>query len=631
LVVEDEAIVALDLTERLTRLGYRVVGAVATGEEAIVNAAEHRPDLVLMDVRLAGEIDGTEAAGKIRELGDIPVVYLTAHSDPQTIARVTSSEPFGYILKPFAERELHIQIEIALYRHSAERRVRESEEQMRTIMDTAQDGIMAVDARGTIVSVNPALGEIFGYGEEELIGRDVSALLPGFGRLMEKDDAHWCLRTRDGKVLGSVREFTGRRKDQSEIPLEIALSRKSGLHRGNYIAIVRDLRRRKRLEQELKKRVEELRELDRRKDEFLATLSHELRNPLAPIRNAATILKRADIGEPKLRWCCDIIDEQVAQMSRIMEDLLDISRITRGQLEVRKQWVQLAEVVNNALDACRPLIEGAGHSVSVNLPAGETQLFADGARLSQVLCNLIANAAKYMDVNGRIELSARIEGEQIAIAVRDWGIGIAPEFLPRLFEMFSQADSRLERSRGGLGIGLAVVRSLVDLQGGTVEAFSAGPAQGSTFTVRLPYAANAPQSAEQTKSKIDKPVEPQETAAPAKRVLIVDDNQMQARSLGMLLELWGCEVRLAYDAPGALAALNSFAADAALIDIGLPGMNGHDLARQIRAAPQWRGIKLVAQTGWGRDSDFERSTQAGFDHHLTKPIDHQSLAKMLRG
>src|SRR5262245_40391717 len=469
LVVEDEAIVALDLTERLNGLGYQVVGAVAKGEEAIAAAAEYFPDLILMDMRLAGAIDGAEAATRIHELRDIPIVYLTAHSDPQTISRVTSSEPFGYILKPFAERELRIQIEIALYRHSVEQRVRQSEEQMRTIMDTAQDGIMAVDGQGLIVSVHPALGDIFGYSEEELIECEVNTILPGFSRLLDiEENDHGWLRTHNGKVIGSVREFTGRRKDQSEIPLEIALSRKSGLQRGNYIGIVRDLRRRKRLERELKQRVEELRDLDRRKDEFLATLSHELRNPLAPIRNAATILKRADLNDPKLRWCCDIIDEQVAQMSRIMEDLLDISRITRGQLEVRKQWVRLADVVNNALESCRSLVDSGGHAVKVDLPAEDIQLFADETRLKQVLGNLIANAAKYMDIKGRIELSAKVEGEQIAISVRDWGIGIAPEFLPKLFEMFSQADSRLERSRGGLGIGLAVVRSLVDLQGGTV-------------------------------------------------------------------------------------------------------------------------------------------------------------------
>ena len=628
LVVENEAIVALDLTERLSRLGYRVVATVAEGESALAAVIEHEPDLVLMDIRLMGAMDGIEASQQISQERDVPIVYLTAHSDPQTLAKACLTLPFGYILKPYTERELHTQLEIALYRHRAERQIRENEEKLRSVMDTAPDGIMAIDNDGVIVSSNPAAHEIFGYAEGEMTGRNAGILMPGLNPILVKDDPLWSLRTSGGKVLGAVREITGKRKDGTSIPIELAVSSKNGEQHGNYIGIVRDLSRRKRLENQLVQVVDDLREADRRKDEFLATLSHELRNPLAPIRNAATILTRVDLADPKLRWCCEIVDRQVGLMTRLLEDLLDVNRITRGTLILRKEWVDFREIVRNIVATCSADIEAAGHKLVLEVPDDDTRLYVDAVRLTQVLSNLVSNAGKYMDGKGVVRLAAMSEDGQFVVKVQDSGIGISAELLPHIFEMFRQAENNSERSRGGLGIGLALVKSLVDLHGGSVEAQSAGLGEGSVFTVRLPLMPVDAVQAETNAAAAKKASRPEPSKS--KRLLVVDDNKLQAQSLGLLLELRGYQVRLAYDGPGALATLGEYSPDVALIDLGLPGMSGYELARHIREQMRSQNIMLIAQTGWGRDSDRLKSRQAGFNHHLTKPVDHQILEKILQ-
>ena len=627
LVVEDEAIVALDLSQRLTRLGYRVVDTVSEGEKALAAVLEHSPDLVLMDLRLAGAQNGIATAQQIAQVSDVPVVYLTAHSDSETLAQACLTGPFGYILKPFDERELHTQLEIALYRHGAERRVRESEARLRSIMDTAADCIMEIDDNGTLLDYNPAAEQIFGYAAGEMAGGNACILMPDFSRILRKDENQWSLKPGGGNVLGEVQELNAIRKDGAVIPVELTVSRKDGPQKRTYIGIVRNISRRKQLENKLKQLVDDLRETDRRKDEFLATLSHELRNPLAPIRNAATILKSVDPADDKFQWCCDILDAQVEHMSRLLEDLLDVSRIARGSLLLRQEWLDFREIMGHIVAACRSDVEAAGHQLVVDLPDKEVILFADRARLTQIFGNLLTNAAKFMDGNGVVRFTAKSENQTIVVQVQDSGIGIAPDFLPHVFEMFKQADSSVERSRCGLGIGLALVKSLVELHGGTVEAYSVGRNQGSVFTVRLPITV-APANV-----KAPANVAPDSETARAlirgKKVLIVDDNKLQAQSLGMLLRLWGHETHLVYDGAAALASLNEFPADVALIDIGLPDMNGDEVAGQIRRQPQWRRMTLIAQTGWGRDSDRVKTAQAGFDHHLTKPLDHQLLEKIL--
>jgi signal transduction histidine kinase/CheY-like chemotaxis protein len=461
-----------------------------------------------------------------------------------------------------------------------------------------------------------------------MIGLDADELMPSLHVMIDKDDDQGFVKTRGGSILSAVREVSGKRKDGAMLPLEITLSKTNDSLQRNYIGIVRNISRRKQLENKLRGMVDDLRETDRRKDEFLATLSHELRNPLAPIRSVSDILKSLDIADPNFRWCCEILDGQMGLVTRLMEDLLDVGRISRGSLILHKESVDFREIVRTLIATCSPEVEAAGHNLVVDIADNDIKMFVDPVRLTQILSNLVNNAAKYMDGHGEVRFTAQCQRDELVIQVQDSGIGISADFLPYVFEMFRQADSSLERNRGGLGIGLALVKSLVELHGGRVEASSAGLGQGSTFTVRLPLAPVGSIAADMRPAAAEKNGRPAPTSK-SKRILIVDDNKLQAQSLGLLVQLWGYEVRLAYDGPSALAALGEYSADVALIDIGLPGISGYEVARQIREQPQWRHMTLIAQTGWGRDSDRDNSEQAGFDHHFTKPLNHNALEKVL--
>jgi PAS domain S-box-containing protein len=372
------------------------------------------------------------------------------------------------------------------------------------------------------------------------------------------------------------------------------------------------------LDQMLQQREEALREADRRKDEFLATLAHELRNPLAPIRNAAKMLQ-ADRGQ-KLGWAANIIDRQTGTMARLLDDLLDVSRITRGTLTVRRERVRLRELVSGALETAQPLIEERGHRLTVAVPEA-LELDADPVRLEQVLSNLLTNAAKYTDRGGLIELSARIRDEHLEIDVKDSGIGLAAESLEALFSIFSQVKSTLHRSEGGVGIGLALVKGIVELHGGSVTAKSAGLGQGSEFIVRLP---------------LSRSLLAGETAAPSppvrvarRRVLVVDDNRDGAETLGVLLELAGHEVRVTHSGRGALDEVTNAPPEVAIIDIGMSDLNGYEVARGIRATDSGKSMLLIALTGWGQEEDKADAYAAGFDAHLTKPPDLALLQGLL--
>jgi PAS domain S-box-containing protein len=369
----------------------------------------------------------------------------------------------------------------------------------------------------------------------------------------------------------------------------------------------------------------QLKEADHRKDEFLATLAHELRNPLAPVRNAVQVLRLKGPADPELRWSRDVIDRQVAHLTRLIDDLLDVSRITRNRLELRKEPVELAEVVKGAVETSRPLIEECGHELTLTLPSEPVYVDADLVRLAQVFMNLLTNAAKYTERGGRIWLTAERNGAEVAVRVRDTGVGIPAEKLPRLFEMFFQVDRSLERSQGGLGIGLSLVRRLVELHGGTVKAQSAGLGKGSEFTVRLPVlpGALAVQPTEES------PDERALTAATCRRILVVDDARDNADALAMLLQLAGNEVETAYDGLAAVEAAERWRPDVVLLDIGMPKLNGYDACRRIREQPWGTTIVLVALTGWGQEEDKRRTSEAGFDGHLVKPVDPVALTKML--
>lgn len=368
---------------------------------------------------------------------------------------------------------------------------------------------------------------------------------------------------------------------------------------------------------------EALKDADRRKDEFLATLAHELRNPLAPIRNALHIMQKQKASPQMLKEARDMMERQVDQMVRLVDDLLDVSRITLGKLELRRQPILLQQVIESALETSRPLIEATGHTLVLQQTDDPLPLNADLTRLAQVFSNLLNNAAKYTEPGGTITLSsARVDGEAV-ICVKDNGIGIPAEMLPRIFEMFTQVDNSMERSQGGLGIGLTLVRSLVDMHGGRIEVASAGTGQGSMFTVYLPLV-----QPEEREEHPDNTPELQ-AAFQGKRILVVDDNIPSAKTMGWTLELLGHDVRLAHEGEEALALAREYQPHAILLDIGLPGMNGYDICRALRQEAGLEHCTIIAQTGWGQQEHRRRSKDAGFDHHLVKPVDMEQLQAAL--
>ncbi len=378
----------------------------------------------------------------------------------------------------------------------------------------------------------------------------------------------------------------------------------------------RDVTERKATEQSLE-------EADKRKDEFLATLAHELRNPLAPIRSSIHILSMSARGDATAERVCEIMERQVAQMVRLVDDLLEISRITRGSIELRREETTLAEIVRTAVDTSQPAIAAGGHQLSVSIPPESITLYGDSVRLAQVISNLLNNAAKYTDRGGQIWLSAERGQGEIVLRVRDNGIGIPTEMAPLVFDMFMQVDRTASRAQGGLGIGLTLVKRLVEMHGGSVAVQSPGPHLGSTFTVRLPTAAQQEGANAQTPAS-------QAVPKPRRKVLVVDDNRDAASSLGMLLKMLGSEAQVANDGPTALAIMESFQPEIVLLDLGMPGMDGFQVAERIRTDGRYPHVKLFALTGWGQEADRERTRAAGFDHHLVKPVSMEQIEQLLK-
>jgi signal transduction histidine kinase/DNA-binding response OmpR family regulator len=377
---------------------------------------------------------------------------------------------------------------------------------------------------------------------------------------------------------------------------------------------------------------QEINEANQGKDEFLAMLAHELRNPLAPILTALEILRRTDVDPRTLDQPRETMERQIRHIARLIDDLLDISRITRGKIELRKEPLDLREQIERAVETSRPLIEARQHTLEVRMPAEPIPLLADGTRLEQIFANLLNNSAKYTEPGGRITVAAERRGTEVVVAVRDNGIGIAPAHLPKVFDLFMQADRSLDRSFGGLGIGLTLVRRLVELHGGRVQAYSAGLGQGSEFTVRLPLFEQAG-AAELGRSEASGPTTAAETAERSaensRRVLVVDDNRDAAETLALMLELHGHQVKVAHDGRSGLKVAREYQPDVILLDIGLPHLNGYEVARSLRANGPARLPLLVAMTGYGQEEDRRKSREAGFDRHLVKPVDPELLLRLL--
>jgi CheY-like chemotaxis protein/two-component sensor histidine kinase len=370
---------------------------------------------------------------------------------------------------------------------------------------------------------------------------------------------------------------------------------------------------------------EKLRESDRRKDEFLAMLAHELRNPLAPIGAAASLLQRARLDEDLVRKTSQIIGRQVAHMTELIDDLLDVSRVTRGQVELDEAALDMRDIVTDAVEQVMPLVRARGQQLDVDVPVQDMRVMGDKKRLVQVLANLLNNAAKYTQEGGRLQLRAVVNGDAVAVEVADNGIGMAPELVARAFDLFAQAERTSDRASGGLGLGLALVKSLVELHGGTVTCASAGPGRGSRFTVTLPRLAAA------AAPDVPHDAAPGRAQRGSLRIMVVDDNVDAAATLAMLLEAAGHSVVIEHEPLRALERARTDALQVCLLDIGLPGMDGYELARRLRAQPATAHALLVAITGYGQDSDRQLASEAGFDRHLVKPIDLDTLQAALAG
>jgi two-component system CheB/CheR fusion protein len=499
-------------------------------------------------------------------------------------------------------------------RKRAEEELRKSEEQLRAIFNQTTVGIAQTDLTGRFLFVNQRYCEIVGRPMEEVLRLRMQDLT-------HPEDLPHNLALFERMIAGGpafVLEKRYIRPDGSYVWVSSSVSvvKDPQGHPQYTIVVVQDITDRKKAEEAIK-------EANSRKDEFLAMLVHELRNPLAPISNTLKLMQLRGIQDPVLKRSLDIMDRQVQHLTRLVDDLLDISRITQGKITLRKEPVELRILLTHAVETSRSLIETHQHELSVSLPERPIYVEVDPIRLEQVVVNLLTNAAKYTDPGGRIGLICESEEDQVVIRVWDTGIGIPSEMLDQIFDLFTQIDQSLARSRGGLGIGLTLVRSLVEMHGGSVSAYSAGLNQGSEFVVRLPISPKTP---------LEQPHVISETTKRDQqrlRILVVDDNIDAAVTLGEMLELWGHEVRVVYDGLSAIETASSYQPDIIILDIGLPRMNGYEVARKLRQEANLSQITLVALTGYGQGEDQDPFREAKFDYHFTKPIDLAALRRIL--
>jgi PAS domain S-box-containing protein len=511
-------------------------------------------------------------------------------------------------------------------RRRTESELREQREWLRVTLESIGDAVIATDMEGRVTFLNPVSEELTGWRAAEAVGRP---LLEVF-HIVNEETRHPAENPvakvlREGTVAGLSNHTILISRSGREIPIDDCAAPILG-NQGELLGVVmvfHDVVERRKLERELSLRAARLAEADRRKDEFLAMLAHELRNPLAPIRNALHLLGVPGVSPAALQRVREMMERQVHHMVRLVDDLLDVSRITRGKVQLRLEPLEVSSLIERVSEETRPSMEAKGHVFSVSLPAEPIVLDVDPTRLDQVLLNLLQNAAKFTGPGGRIELAASRDGGGVRISVRDTGIGIEPELLPRIFEPFMQADQSLDRSQGGLGVGLTLARSLVEMHGGTLTAFSEGLGRGSELVVWLPARREPVASPDQKGGTGER-----KGVRPDRRVLVVDDNRDSAESIALLAEIWGYEVRTAHDGPSALEAAVTSPPEVVLLDIGLPGMDGYEVARRFRQE-RGGGVVLIAMTGYGMDEDRQRSRDAGFDHHLVKPVDPEALRTLL--
>jgi PAS domain S-box-containing protein len=493
-----------------------------------------------------------------------------------------------------------------------------SEIRYRRLFEAAKDGILILDTHhGRITDANPFMCQLLGYSHNDFMGKELWEI----GLFSDKSANEAAVRELQQNGYARYEHLPLESRRGQRVEVEVVANVYQEDHQPVIQCNIRDISERSRLEKRMKEQAAALADLHRRKDEFLAMLSHELRNPLAPISNAVQLLRLQENEDQLQQQARTIIERQVGQLKLLIDDLLEVSRITTGRIQLHQERVVVSGIVERALETARPLMKQHRHELTVTIPPQPIWLYADAARLEQVVVNLLTNATKYTDEGGHIWLTVEQEGDEAVLRVRDTGVGIAPELLPRIFDLFTQAERSLARSEGGLGIGLALVQRLVELHRGRVEAHSS-LGRGSEFVVRLPVVLTpAPPPLPSTKT--NKPTDL------SLRVLVVDDNVDSAESMAMVLRASRHEVRTIHDGPTALEAALDYRPDVVLLDIGLPKLDGYEVAKKLRQQLVLKNVVLVAMTGYGQESDRQRSREAGFNYHLVKPVDQKQLSEVL--
>ena len=504
----------------------------------------------------------------------------------------------------------------------SERLLWNSREQARVTLASIDDAVITTDTHGRVTFLNAVAESLTGWSHEEAKGRPLDEVFKLLDRAaMDAAD----LAQSDAPQRAVLVDRTGVQRviDDGVAPIRTLQGDVAGV-----VLSFRDVSERQRLEDELRRRADDLAESDRRKDEFLAMLAHELRNPLASISNALQIVQQTgDVpGAGKLRYSSSILERQVRQMVRLVDDLLDVSRISRGRIELRKTVIDIGPVARDAVEATQSVFALRSQQVSIDLPDQPVYVDADSVRLGQAIGNLLHNAGKFTPMGGHIALKVSAQGDSMMLTVTDNGIGIAPDKLPKLFDLFMQVDTSLGRSESGLGIGLTLVKELIELHGGSIGASSAGLGQGSEFRIELPRVVTLAEVTQTPASSADGSVD-QPPAAMC--ILVVDDNEDSAQSMAVLLELDGHQTRIAADGMAALEMAESWKPDVILLDIGLPKLDGFQVARRIREQPWGAGMTLIAVTGWGKEEDRRNSRDAGFNGHLVKPASHVAILKII--
>jgi len=503
----------------------------------------------------------------------------------------------------------------------AEGALKDSEIRYRRLFESAKDGILILNARTLkIIDSNPFMTGLLGYSHDDFLGKELWEI----GLFTDKEASQSAYRELQKNGFIRYENLPLESRNGQRVAVEFVSNVYAEDHHKVVQCNIRDITERCRLERQMQEQAAALAELDHRKDEFLAMLSHELRNPLAPILNAVQLLQLNKGQTPRQQKAHAIIERQVGQLTHLVDDLMEVSRALTGRIQLRREQIAVNGIVERAVETARPLIDQRRHEFTVSLPPDPIWLYADAARLEQVVTNLLTNAVKYTNEGGHIRLSVQQEGDKAVLRVRDTGLGITLDFLPHVFDLFTQAERSSDRSQGGLGIGLALVKRLVEMHEGTVSV-SSTLGQGSEFVVSLPVDLSMALS-QKTRPPATEIAKPQ---SPGLRVLVVDDNVDAATALELLLQESGHLVQVAHTGPTGLAAALDFQPDVMLLDIGLPEFDGIEVAKRMRQQPTHDNIVLVAMTGYGRETDRQRSKEAGFDHHLVKPADFRKVQQIL--